>query len=79
MTDSTEAEKLERMLVNEADMAERRRVRVVLEYLDIGKGDRVLDCGCGLGWFLKVIGELTACSLFGADFDTYAARVRRWI
>jgi SAM-dependent methyltransferase len=69
MTDSTEAEKLERMLVNEADMAARRRVRVVLEYLDIGKGDRVLDCGCGLGWFLRVIGELTACSLFGADFD----------
>ncbi len=69
MTAVADAAKLERMLVNEADMAARRRVRVVLEYLDIGPGDRVLDCGCGLGWFLKVIGELSECSLFGTDYD----------
>jgi SAM-dependent methyltransferase len=69
MTAVADAAKLERMLVNEADMAARRRVRVVLEYLDIGPGDRVLDCGCGLGWFLKVIGELFRCSLFGTDYD----------
>jgi SAM-dependent methyltransferase len=69
-----DSRKLERMLVNEADMAARRRVRVVLEYLEIAPGDRVLDCGCGLGWFLKVIGELTECSLFGTDFDV--ARLR---
>lgn len=57
------------MLANEADMAAKRRVRVVLEYLDIGHEDRVLDCGCGLGWFLKIIGELTACRLTGSDYD----------
>ena len=60
---------LTRMLANEADMAARRRVRVVLEYLDIGPGDLVLDCGCGLGWFLHVIGQLTACRLTGTDYD----------
>jgi SAM-dependent methyltransferase len=69
MTALTNAARLERMLVNEADMAARRRVRVVLEYLEIEPRDRVLDCGCGLGWFLKVIGELYECSLFGTDFD----------
>lgn len=74
MTVATDSRKLERMLVNEADMAARRRVRVVLEYLEMAPGDRVLDCGCGLGWFLKVIGELTECSLFGTDFD--APRLR---
>ena len=57
------------MIANEADMAAKRRVRVVLEYLDIGPEDRVLDCGCGLGWFLKVIGELTSCRLTGSDYD----------
>jgi SAM-dependent methyltransferase len=60
---------LTRMLANEADMAARRRVRVVLEYLDIGPDDLVLDCGCGLGWFLHVIGKLTACRLTGTDYD----------
>jgi SAM-dependent methyltransferase len=60
---------LARMLGNEADMAAKRRVRVVLEYLEIGPEDRVLDCGCGLGWFLKVIGELTSCRLTGSDYD----------
>jgi SAM-dependent methyltransferase len=69
MTPISDPARLERMLVNEADMAARRRVRVVLEYLDIRESDRVLDCGCGLGWFLKVIGELTSCSLSGTDFD----------
>ena len=77
MTPSIDSAKLERMLVNEADMAARRRVRVVLEYLEIGRGDRVLDCGCGLGWFLKVLGELTDCSLSGTDFDVPRLRTAR--
>lgn len=77
MTPAWDEAKLERMLVNEADMAARRRVRVVLEYLEIAEGERVLDCGCGLGWFLKVIGELTRCSLFGTDFDVPRLRTAR--
>lgn len=67
--DQVDQAALERMLANEADMAARRRVRVVLEYLEIGPEDLVLDCGCGLGWFLHVIGSLTACRLTGSDFD----------
>jgi SAM-dependent methyltransferase len=68
---------LARMLANEADMAAKRRVRVVLEYLNIEPQDRVLDCGCGLGWFLKVIGELTACRLTGSDYDPARLAVAR--
>ena len=67
--------KLRRMLGNEADMAAKHRVQVVLEYLDPAPGDRVLDCGCGLGWFLKVIDELTPCRLTGVDNDL--PRLRR--
>ena len=69
--------KLERMLRNEADMAAKRRLRTVLEYLDIQPTDRVLDCGCGLGWFLKVIGELHDCRLFGSDNDLARLDVAR--
>jgi SAM-dependent methyltransferase len=65
------------MLRNEADMAAKRRLRTILEYLDIQPTDRVLDCGCGLGWFLKVIGELHDCRLFGSDNDLARLNVAR--
>jgi len=61
--------KLDRMLVNEADMAAKRRVTTVVDYLDIQPEDRVLDCGCGLGWFVKILGELYSSPLYGCDFD----------
>lgn len=60
---------LDVLLRNEADMAAKRRVQVVLEYLDIRPGERVLDCGCGLGWFLKIIDCLYDCRLTGIDLD----------
>src|SRR5262249_36466705 len=65
--------KLERMLRNEADVAARRRVRVILDYLDIRPGDRVLDCGCGLGWITHILREVVPCRLAATDYD-----VERW-
>ena len=68
-------QKIQELLRNEADMAAKRRVRAVLEYLDIQTGERVLDCGCGLGWFLKVIDHLHHSTLCGIDNDL--ARLNR--
>lgn len=62
---------LARLMRNEADPGNRRRVLTVLEYLDIQPGDRVLDCGCGLGWFLEVAGRLYDCALYGVDVDPH--------
>ncbi len=67
--------RLARLLRNEADSSGRRRMATILEYLDIQPGDRVLDCGCGLGWWLKVAGELFDCELYGIDVDL--GRLRR--
>ncbi|MBP7777954.1 MAG: methyltransferase domain-containing protein [Acidobacteria bacterium] len=61
--------RLARLLRNEADSSGRRRITTILEYLDLQSGDRVLDCGCGLGWCLNVMGELFDCALYGVDID----------
>ncbi len=67
--------RLARLLRNEADSSGRRRIVTILEYLDIQPGQRVLDCGCGPGWWLKVAGDLFDCDLYGIDVDL--ARLRR--
>jgi len=40
------------MLAREMDTAFRRRALWVFEELEIAEGDRVLDCGCGRGFYL---------------------------
>ncbi len=60
---------LERLLRNEADMAYRRRVPTLLGYLDLHDGETVLDCGCGMGVYLMLMGRLRRLSLVGVDGD----------
>jgi SAM-dependent methyltransferase len=62
--------KLERLLANEADMAFRRRVPILLDYLELSNGARVLDCGCGMGFYLMVMSELWELQLVGLDRDS---------
>jgi glycosyltransferase involved in cell wall biosynthesis/SAM-dependent methyltransferase len=59
--------KLQRVLRSEADMAYRRRTRVMLGYLELRDGDRVLDCGCGFGAHLALMGRLRRLDLVGVD------------
>jgi ubiquinone/menaquinone biosynthesis C-methylase UbiE len=66
---------LEVVLRNEADTAFRRRLPILLDYLALEKGERVLDSGCGMGFHLMVMGALRDLRLTGLDSD--AARLEQ--
>ena len=65
---------LDMILRNEADMAYRRRARILLDYLELQDGESVFDCGCGMGVFLMMIAKLRKLKLVGLDGDM--ARLR---
>jgi glycosyltransferase involved in cell wall biosynthesis/ubiquinone/menaquinone biosynthesis C-methylase UbiE len=62
-------EVLDAILRNEADMAYKRRARILLDYLELHDGERVLDCGCGMGFYLMAMGKLRRLELVGIDED----------
>lgn len=60
---------LDAVLQNEVDMAYRRRTRILLEYLELRDGLSILDCGCGMGFYLLAMGRLRRLDLVGVDTD----------
>lgn len=74
-------EKLNRILVKAGDVSFRRRVIKVVEYLNVQKGDRILDCGCGEGFYTMVLRELygSDCSVVSFDMDfELMKKARAW-
>jgi SAM-dependent methyltransferase len=65
---------LERLVANELDMAYRRRVFRLVEWLELEDGLDVLDLGCGEGFWLLALQRLRNLQLTGVDTD--AARLR---
>lgn len=71
--DHEQTTKLNTLLRNESDVAYKRRVRTMLSYLELEPGQTVLDCGCGMGFYLLVLSELfPACRLSGVDYEQKA-------
>lgn len=60
---------LSTILQNEADMAYRRRVPTLMDFLELHDGETVLDCGCGMGFYLMTMGKLRNLNLVGVDGD----------
>ena len=73
--DGRDQQALDDLLSNEADMAFRRRARILLDYLELRDGDRVIDLGCGMGFYLKAMGKLRRLRLVGLDLEL--ARLRK--
>ncbi len=62
-------ERVRALMPVEGDLAFRRRCETIVEWLDPAPGSEVLDCGCGYGFTLRVLAELTEANLTGIDAD----------
>ncbi|MBW8879492.1 MAG: methyltransferase domain-containing protein [Acidobacteria bacterium] len=62
----------------EADMAFQRRAWTIFEWLGPTDGQTILDCGCGRGFYLKMLRHLGTAELFGIDLELpYLQKARR--
>jgi ubiquinone/menaquinone biosynthesis C-methylase UbiE len=73
-----QTELLDRLLRNESDVAYKRRLRRMVSYLELAPGETIVDCGTGMGFYLKVISELCPTArLLGIDCDARVLRYAR--
>lgn len=71
--------KLEKLLANTGDMALKRRARRIIEEIDPQSGDKILEVGCGDGFYLHILSSLGIKKLFltGCDVDKNALKSAR--
>ncbi len=60
---------LERMTRNEADMAFKKRVRTIFEWVDPQDDSLILDMPCGRGFYLNMFRYATQSHIIGAELD----------
>lgn len=67
--------KLPELLSTVGDMALKRRARRIVEELELGKGDKVLEVGCGNGYYLNLLNRIDKkLDLVGIDNDPRALK-----
>jgi len=66
---------IDRMVRNEADMAYRRRVRTVFEWLNPTGGDLILDAGCGRGFYPNFIRHASSAHIVGMELELPYLRI----
>jgi ubiquinone/menaquinone biosynthesis C-methylase UbiE len=73
-------EKLEKILSKVGDLNFKRRVLKVIEYLDIKNTDKVLDAGCGEGFYTMVFNRLYGCEISSVDSDVKILEMaKKWL
>lgn len=68
---------IDRIVYNEADMAYRRRVKTIFEWLQPQDGDRILDGGCGRGFYLRFIRQVCQAQIIGVELDPLIIELAR--
>jgi len=58
-----------RLTRNEADMAFKKRVRTIFEWAQPDDTKTILDCGCGRGFYLKMLRTVSNCRLYGLELE----------
>lgn len=72
------AEGLNELLENTGDMALKRRAGKIVKGLELKEGDKVLDIGCGDGYYLHLLKNLDIkLDLAGTDYDEIGLKKAR--
>jgi ubiquinone/menaquinone biosynthesis C-methylase UbiE len=66
---SVDPQAIRRMTRNEADMAFKKRVQTIFEWLPPRDDMRILDCACGRGFYLNMYRYVSGCRLVGLELD----------
>lgn len=76
-----EKDVLKRILVNVGDLGFKRRVLEIVKNLDLKENDKVLDCGCGEGFYLMVLNSLfPKLKITGYDNDAkMLSKAGKWL
>ena len=53
----------------DADIAFRRRASTLFEFLDPREEDLILDAGCGLGFYLSLLGAMSTATVVGVELE----------
>lgn len=69
--------KLELILSNEPDIAFRNRVHFILTELKAKPTDKILEVGCGRGFILNILSELSPADFHGVDINRKHLAVAR--
>src|SRR5215813_3897666 len=65
----TNPDLIARIVRNEADMSYRKRVQTVFDWLQPQAGDRILDAGCGRGFYLKFVRNASDAWIAGLELE----------
>jgi SAM-dependent methyltransferase len=62
-------ETVARLTRNEADMAFKKRVRTIFEWVEPTDDKLIFDCACGRGFYLNMIRTVSKCKIVGLELD----------
>lgn len=65
------------MVRNEADMAYRRRVQTILEWLAPADSDLILDGGCGRGFYPRFLRHVSEAQIVGVELERPFLQIAR--